>query len=56
VNVFSTRAFKIERGKARSTATDADGFGVCLFDEQHVEQKKHFVDGGVWREFVELPQ
>ncbi|NVN91493.1 MAG: UvrD-helicase domain-containing protein [Desulfuromonadales bacterium] len=47
---FSTQAFDLELVKHEVWATDADGIEVCLYDEQQIELKKYFVDGGVWRE------
>ncbi|MDZ4185109.1 MAG: 3'-5' exonuclease, partial [Desulfuromonadales bacterium] len=50
VKGFSSQAFDIELVTREVWATDADGIEVCLYDEQQIEQKKYFVDGGVWRE------
>jgi DNA helicase-4 len=47
---FPALSFDIELVKREVWAIDADGLEVCLYDEQQIEQKRYYVDGGEWRE------
>ncbi|MEI6222932.1 MAG: 3'-5' exonuclease, partial [bacterium] len=50
VKGFPSISFDIEHVKHELWATNADGIEVGIFDEQQIELKRYYVDGGEWRE------